>query len=86
MVYAATEGTLPVITADQLKSSIAVCLYAAECARWYAVSGDAAFKENAFRSLNWVTYCNESDGQAVESPLSKDENDDKRRFFAFCYH
>jgi hypothetical protein len=46
--------------------------YAAECARWYAVSGDAAFKEKAYRSLNWVTYCNNSDGQAFESPVSKD--------------
>jgi hypothetical protein len=46
--------------------------YAAECARWYAISGDAAFKEKAYRSLNWVTYCNASDGQAFESPVSKD--------------
>lgn len=46
--------------------------YAAECARWYAVSGDAAYKEKAYRSLNWVTYCNKSDGQAFESPVSKD--------------
>jgi hypothetical protein len=46
--------------------------YAAECSRWYAVSGDAAYKEKAYRSLNWVTYCNKSDGEAFESPLSKD--------------
>jgi hypothetical protein len=46
--------------------------YAAECARWYAVSGDAAYKEKAYRSLNWVTYCNTPDGQAMESPVSKD--------------
>jgi len=46
--------------------------YAAECARWYAVSGDETFKEKAYRSLNWVTYCNTADGQAVESPVSKD--------------
>ena len=45
--------------------------YAAQCARWYTVSGDTAFKEKAYRSLNWVTYCNDSTGKAFESPLSK---------------
>jgi hypothetical protein len=45
--------------------------YAAECARWFAVSGDKAFKEKAYRSLNWVTYCSDADGMAFESPLSK---------------
>jgi hypothetical protein len=46
--------------------------YAAACARWYAVSGDEAYKEKAYRSLNWVTYCNNPVGQAFESPVSKD--------------
>jgi len=46
--------------------------YAAECARWYAVSGDEAYREKAYRSLNWVTYCNTADGRAFESPVSKD--------------
>ncbi|KPL26340.1 MAG: hypothetical protein AMS23_02165, partial [Bacteroides sp. SM1_62] len=46
--------------------------YAAECARWYAVSGDETYREKAYRSLNWVTYCNDGDGMAFESPLSKD--------------
>jgi len=46
--------------------------YAAECARWYAVSGDKAYKEKAYRSLNWVIYCNKPDGEAFESPVSKD--------------
>jgi hypothetical protein len=45
--------------------------YAAACARWYAVSGDESFKEKAYRSLNWVTYCNDSTGMAFESPVSK---------------
>ena len=45
--------------------------YAAECARWYAVSGDASFKEKAYRALNWVTYTNDSSGKAVESPVSE---------------
>ncbi len=34
--------------------------YAAECARWYRESGDESYKEKAYRSLNWVTYCNDS--------------------------
>ncbi len=46
--------------------------YAAECARWYSISGDQSYKEKAYRSLNWVTYCNDSNGMANESPLSKD--------------
>ena len=45
--------------------------YAAECARWYAVSGDGSYKEKAYRSLNWVTYCNDANGLALESPVSK---------------
>jgi hypothetical protein len=45
--------------------------YAAECARWYAETGDVNYKEKAFRSLNWVTYCNDSTGMAFESPVSK---------------
>ena len=45
--------------------------YAAACARWYSVSGDESYKEKAYRSLNWVTYCNDSLGMAIESPVSK---------------
>ena len=45
--------------------------YAAACARWYEVSGDDSFREKAYRSLNWVTYCNDSSGMAFESPVSK---------------
>jgi hypothetical protein len=45
--------------------------YAAACARWYGVSGDESFKEKAYRSLNWVTYCNDTTGMAFESPVSK---------------
>jgi hypothetical protein len=45
--------------------------YAAECARWYAVSGDELYREKAYRSFNWVTYCNDSAGMAFESPVSK---------------
>jgi hypothetical protein len=45
--------------------------YAAACARWYEVSGDESYKEKAYRSLNWVTYCNDTTGKAFESPVSK---------------
>ena len=44
--------------------------YAAECARWYRASGDAAYLEKAYRSLNWVTYCSDAEGRATESPYS----------------
>jgi hypothetical protein len=45
--------------------------YAAECAWWYAFSADEAYREKAFRALNWVTYCNNAEGMAFESPVSK---------------
>jgi hypothetical protein len=44
--------------------------YGAECAGWYAISGDTSYKEKAYRALNWVTYCSDSAGMAFESPLS----------------
>jgi hypothetical protein len=44
--------------------------YAAECARWYAISGDETYKDKAYRSLSLVTYCNDSEGMAFESPFS----------------
>lgn len=55
--------------------------YAAQCARWYAVSGNEAYKEKAFRSLNWVTYCNDTTGKAFESPVSKGVNS----WWSDCY-
>ena len=48
--------------------------YAAQCARWYSLSGDEAYKEKAYRSLNWVMYCNDSIGKVFESPVSKNVN------------
>ncbi|MFI5192822.1 MAG: hypothetical protein ACHQD7_02160 [Chitinophagales bacterium] len=45
--------------------------YGGECARWYRLSGDTTYKEKAYRALNWVTYCSDSNGLAFESPLSK---------------
>lgn len=44
--------------------------HAAECARWFAASGDANYREKAYRSLNWVTYCSDANGRATESPYS----------------
>jgi hypothetical protein len=55
--------------------------YAAECAQWFAVSGDTTYKDKAFRSLNWVTYCNDSTGLAFESPVSKGVNS----WWSDCY-
>ena len=48
--------------------------YAAQCAKWYRLSGDESFKEKAVRSLNFVTYCNDTSGKAYESPFSKGVN------------
>jgi hypothetical protein len=58
--------------------------YAAACARWYAVGGDPAYKEKAYRSLNWVTYCNDSAGKAFESPVSPPEKDISN-WWSDCY-
>ena len=55
--------------------------YAAQCARWYTVSGDEAYKDKAFRSLNFVTYCNDSTGKVFESPFSKGVNS----WWSDCY-
>jgi hypothetical protein len=55
----------------KVKMDYQTARYAAACARWYSVSGDKSYKEKAYRSLNWVTYCNDSTGMAFESPVSK---------------
>jgi hypothetical protein len=55
----------------KVKMDYQTARYAAACARWYAVSGDDSYKEKAYRSLNWVTYCNDTIGMAFESPVSK---------------
>ncbi|MEZ4898565.1 MAG: hypothetical protein R2806_17125 [Saprospiraceae bacterium] len=48
--------------------------YAAECARWYALSGDDSYREKAYRALSFVTYCNSPNGMAFESPFTKGIN------------
>ena len=48
--------------------------YAAQCAKWYSRGGGSDYREKAFRSLNFVTYCNDSVGKAFESPFSKGVN------------
>jgi hypothetical protein len=53
-----------------IKMDYQTARYAAECAKWYAVSGDETYKEKAYRALNWVTYCSDSSGKALESPVS----------------
>ena len=44
--------------------------FGAECSRWYEISGDTSYKEKAYRSLNWVTYCSDANGMSFECPLS----------------
>jgi hypothetical protein len=44
--------------------------YAAECAQWFRVSGDASYQEKAYRALNFVTYCSTPEGRPTESPFS----------------
>ena len=61
---------------DLHKMDYQTARYAAECARWYAVSGDKTYKDKAYRSLNWVTYCNNPVGQGNESPVSKEDQGD----------
>ncbi len=58
---------------DLHKMDYQTARYAAQCARWYAVSGDENYKEKAYRSLNWVTYCNNPVGRGNESPVTKED-------------
>jgi hypothetical protein len=67
---------------DLHKMSYQTARYAAECARWYAITGDGAYKGKAYRSLNWVTYCNNVAGWANESPVSKQ---DQGNWWSDCY-
>jgi hypothetical protein len=53
-----------------IKMDYQTARYAAACAKWYAASGDESYKEKAYRALNWVTYCSDSTGKALESPVS----------------
>lgn len=55
---------------DLHKMDYQTARYAAECARWYSLSGDTSYREKAYRSLNWIAYCNNPVGQANESPVS----------------
>jgi hypothetical protein len=55
-----------------IKMDYQTARYAAECARWYALSGDPSYKEKAFRALNWVTYANDSTGRALENPVTRE--------------
>ena len=45
--------------------------YAAQCALWYAVSGDTVFKERAYRALNWSTYMIDDTGLASDGPTEQ---------------
>ncbi len=54
--------------------------YAAQCALWYKVSGDPAFKERAYRSFNWSTYSVDRNGRAQDGPT-----DTVGRWWSDCY-
>jgi len=45
--------------------------YAAQCALWYAGSGDTVYKERAYRSLNWSTYMVDENGLACDGPTEQ---------------
>ena len=73
MVFAATEGTLPMITADQLKSSIAVCLYSAECAR-LLIEAQAASRPEGELERKFLDWLGKHDGERkryMQQTLSK---------------
>jgi hypothetical protein len=46
--------------------------YASLCALLYEKTGDASFKEKAFRSFNWATYMAQEDGLITEA-MAEDE-------------
>jgi hypothetical protein len=78
MVYAACEGTLPEVTADQLEASIAVALYAAECMRLLVESRSARVRpetelegELERRFLDWVRKHNGALKRYMQQTLSK---------------
>ncbi len=41
--------------------------YASLCALWHEKTGDALFKDKAFRSFNWATYMAQEDGRITEA-------------------
>ncbi len=74
ITYAALEGTLPEITIDQLKASIAVGLYCAECARVLVEARSASIRpegEIEQRILDWVRNHDVAKKRYMQQTLSK---------------
>ena len=74
MTYAALEGTLPEITMDQLKASISVGLYSAECARILVEAQSAAIRPEGQieqRILDWITKNEGARKRYMQQTLSK---------------
>lgn len=78
MAYAACEGTLPEITFDQVKASIAVALYAAECTRLLVARRSAGVWPEAEREaeleqrfLEWVRRHDGALKRYMQQTLSK---------------
>jgi hypothetical protein len=73
MTYAALEGTLPEITLDQLKASIAVGLYGAECAR-LLIDAQASTRPEAELEQKFVEWAKKHQGakkRCMQQTLSK---------------
>lgn len=74
MTYAAFEATLPEITFDQLKASIAVGLYSAECARLLVDAQNAAIRPEGQleqRVLEWIKRNSGAKKRYMQQTLSK---------------
>ena len=74
MVYAALEETLPEITLDQLKASIAVGVYMAECARVLVEAQHAAFRPEGQieqRFLDWLKSHDGATRRTMQQTLTK---------------
>lgn len=74
MTYAAFEGTLPEINLDQLKASISVGLYSAECARLLVEAQNAATRPEGQleqRVLEWIKRHPGARKRYMQQTLSK---------------
>ncbi|HVU28283.1 MAG TPA: hypothetical protein VHG71_11185 [Verrucomicrobiae bacterium] len=52
---------------DMDKMASHTARFASVCALYYEVTGDASYKERAFRSFNWATYASREDGLVLAS-------------------
>ena len=57
------------------------CENAGKKVKFHQIKHDETYREKAYRSLNWVTYCNDDNGMAYESPVSVNVNS----WWSDCY-